>query len=110
MKLPNADRAVVDLRKLRDYCLNQEHPRGQHKARLFKSALGLTAQDTVEFQNMLLAAARSDDVVQLSADDYGQRYVLDFSVKRRSTQATIRSLWIIRSGEDFPRLATCYIL
>lgn len=38
MKLPNADRAVVDLRKLRDYCLSQEHPRGQHKARLFKSA------------------------------------------------------------------------
>ena len=110
MKLPNADRAVVDLRKLRDYCLSQEHPRGQHKARLFKRALGLTAQDVLEFQNLLLSAARSEDAVSLGADDYGKRYALDFSVKRTSGQATIRSLWIIRRGEDFPRLATCYIL
>jgi hypothetical protein len=31
MKLPNAERAFVDVRKLRDYCLSGEHPRGQHK-------------------------------------------------------------------------------
>lgn len=110
MKLPNADRAVVDLRKLREYCLSQEHPRGQHKARLFKSALGLTAQDVLEFQNLLLSAGRSVDAVSLDTDDYGQRYALDFLVKRPSGQATIRSLWIIREGEDFPRFATCYIL
>ncbi len=45
MKIPNADQAFVDLRKLRDYCLNPEHPRGRHKARLFKGALGWTADD-----------------------------------------------------------------
>ena len=73
MKLPNVDRAIVDLRKLRDYCLNQEHPRGQHKARLFKGALGLTAQDALELQRLLLAAAKSEDAVSLGADDYGQR-------------------------------------
>jgi len=110
MKLPNADWAVVDLRKLRDYRLSQEHPRGQHKARLFKSAVGLTAQDVLDFQNLLRSSARSEDAVSLDADDYEQRYALDFSVKRTSGQATIRSLWIIRRGEDFPRLATCYIL
>lgn len=110
MKLPNADRAVVDLRKLQDSCLNQEHPRGQHKARLFRSALGLTFQDALELQHLLLAASRSKDAVSLDADDYGQRYALDFSVKRTSGEATIRSLWIVRRGEDFPRLATCSIL
>ena len=110
MKLPNANRAVVDLRKLRDYCLNQEHPRGQHKARLFKGALGLTTQDALELQHLLLGAAKSEDAVSLGADDYGQRYALDFSMKRTSGQATIRSLWIIRRGEEIPRLATCYIL
>lgn len=35
MKLPNADRAVVGLAKLRDYCLSPTHPRGRHKARVF---------------------------------------------------------------------------
>jgi sarcosine oxidase delta subunit len=43
MKLPNIDRAVVDVRKLRDYCFSREHPRGQHKARVFQSAFGWTA-------------------------------------------------------------------
>ena len=40
--LPNPDRAVVDLAKLRDYCLNPQHEEGKHKARVFASALGLT--------------------------------------------------------------------
>ncbi len=42
MKLPNGERAVVDIIKLQDYCLNPAHPRGQHKARVFAAALGLT--------------------------------------------------------------------
>ena len=34
MKLPNGDKAIVDLAKLLDYCLN---PRGRNKARVFAS-------------------------------------------------------------------------
>jgi hypothetical protein len=30
--LPNAARAEVDIRKLRDYCLNLEHDEGKHKS------------------------------------------------------------------------------
>ena len=41
MKLPNADRAVVEMQKLVDYCLDPEHPRGKHKARVFLSSCGL---------------------------------------------------------------------
>jgi predicted RNase H-like HicB family nuclease len=37
MIIPNAERAVVDVRKLRDYCLNSTHDQGKHKARLFES-------------------------------------------------------------------------
>ena len=32
MKPPNADRAVIDLAKLRDYCLNPRHAPGPHNA------------------------------------------------------------------------------
>jgi hypothetical protein len=35
MKLPNAEKAVVDIVKLRDYSLNPHHPEGKHKARAF---------------------------------------------------------------------------
>ena len=41
MKLPNGDRA--ELRdKLDRYSLNAEHPKGKHKALLFKKRLGIT--------------------------------------------------------------------
>jgi hypothetical protein len=45
MLIPNAENAVVDIRKLRDYCLNLEHDDGKHKARLFLSILGVTADN-----------------------------------------------------------------
>lgn len=32
MHIPNAEQAVVDIRKLREYCLSMTHPRGKHKA------------------------------------------------------------------------------
>ena len=40
----------------------------------------------------------------------GQRYALDFPVQGLGGVATVRSLWIIRYGEDFPRFASCYVL
>jgi len=42
MKMPDGDAAIVDRQKLTGYCLNPEHPRGKHKARVF-AMLGFTA-------------------------------------------------------------------
>jgi hypothetical protein len=50
MLIPNAENAIVDIRKLRDYCLNPEHENGKHKARLFASILGMTADDAEELR------------------------------------------------------------
>lgn len=76
MRLPNADEAVVDVRKLRDYCLNLNHDEGQHKARLFLAALGMTVEDVEDLRHMLLHAARTQDAEVGRRDDYGQRYCI----------------------------------
>ena len=110
MRLPNIERAVVDLRKLRDYCLNLEHPRGQHKARVFQHVLGWTAADAERLNQRLLTAVQTEQAVFLGADDYGQRYTLDFQVQESGRVVVIRSLWIRRHGEDFTRFASCYVL
>jgi len=109
-RLPNAARAVVDVEKLRDYCLNLSHPRGQHKAMVFASALGIRAEHAEMFRQSLLAAAVSGTPMPAEEDDYGRRYVMDFLMKGPSRSATVRSIWIVRRDEDFPRLATCYVL
>lgn len=108
--MPNPERAVVDIEKLRDYCLNPEHPRGRHKARVFAAALGLTARDAEELSIALLEAVRTGEAFPTTKDEYGERYFLDFTMSRPYGQARIRSLWIIPRGEDFPRLSSCYVL
>jgi hypothetical protein len=110
MKLPNCDRAFVDMEKLRGYCLNINHHRGQHKARVFAAALGLTADDAEFLRAALLSATQSYDAKPTEAIEHGQLYVLDFPLSGLTGQAMVRSGWIIRKGEDFPRLTSCYVL
>jgi hypothetical protein len=110
MKLSNPENAVADVRKLRDYCLNPEHPGGKHKAQVFSVALGLGADDAEELRETLLSAARSEEAVTGEEDEYGKRYVLDFDMRSAVGTATVRSGWIIRHGEDFPRLTSCYVV
>src|SRR3712207_723711 len=100
MRMPNADRAVVDIVKLRDYCLDPAHPRGRHKARVFAAVLGIEAGDAEIVRRALLEAARSVDATPAEDDRYGQRYVVDFLMSGPAGQAAIRSAWIVRRGED----------
>lgn len=78
MKLLNADRAVVDISKLVDYCLNLSHPRGRHKARVFSAVLGLTREDADLLRDALLKAALGSEATLGERDDYGQRVCVRF--------------------------------
>ncbi|MGD1703514.1 DUF6883 domain-containing protein [Dapis sp. BLCC M229] len=110
MKIPNSKLAEVDVRKLRDYCLSPEHSGGKHKARLFESILGMTANDAEELRNILLKVVDIYDAQLGRTDGYGQRYTLDFMLEWNNKSATVRSGWIIEHGSDIPRLTTCYPL
>jgi hypothetical protein len=105
-----ASGAVVDIAKLRDYCLNLDHPRGRHKARVFGAALGLTADHAEDLRDALLEAAKAEEASATDQDAYGQRYVVDFIMNGPGGAGRVRSSWIVRSGEDFPRLTSCYVL
>lgn len=110
MKVPNAEHAIVDIRKLREYCLNSTHEHGKHKARLFVAALGLTDDDAERLRTVLLDAIETHDAQLGRRDTYGQRYVVDFMLVYHGKQAMIRSAWIIEHGSNIPRLTSCYPL
>ena len=107
--LPNAEHAMVQLSKLRDYVLNPQHPEGRHKARVFRSALGLIVDDAEELQRALLQAARLHEALPAGNDQFGSRYRVDFEMVRQSRSARIRSLWIV-TPDNIPRLTSCYVL
>jgi hypothetical protein len=108
--LPNPENAIVEIRKLRDYCLSTHHPRGRHKARVFASALGLVAEDAMELREALLSAALLEEAMPMEEDEYGTRYVLDFVLSTEIGRAKIRSGWIVRWNEEFPRFTGCWVL
>ena len=110
MKLPNAQRAIVDIAKLAEYCLNPVHPKGRHKARVFASRLGITAQQSDDLRAALVRAASTGNAVPAVRDHHGERYVIDFEMKGPKGRAIVRSSWIVRRGEDTPRLTSCFVL
>lgn len=110
MEMPGAARALVDVVKLREYCLNPLHPRGRHKARVFASALNLHRDDAEFLRARLLEAALAGGAALGEAGEYGQRYALDFVCAKGSRRALVRSAWIVLKAEDFPRFLTCYVL
>ncbi len=110
MKIPNADLALVDIRKLSDYCLNPMHDEGKHKARLFTAALDMTADHAEELRSVLLQVVKTQDAKLGRRDEFGQRYTVDFPFDWRGKRAMIRSGWIVEHDSQIPRLTTCYPL
>jgi hypothetical protein len=110
MKLPGGERAIVDIAKLRDYCLSPAHPRGRHKARVFASILGMTPADAEFLREELLHAAREGNAVLRDGGEYGDRYAVDFILVRGDRQATVRSAWIVSRSDSVPRLTSCFVL
>lgn len=106
------DSIVVDIVKLRDYCLSDTHPRGRHKARVFRSRLGITARDARQLRQAILDAAhsRQEDLRPVDADEFGQRYVLDFPMTTAAGTAMVRSAWIVLAGQNVLRLTSCYVM
>lgn len=110
MTLPNGERDIVPIEKLRDYCLNPLHRVGGHKAHVFESVLGLTATHIEELRQRLLLVAQTGNAVLGVQNAYGQRYIVDFEMTTTVGTAIVRSTWIILVGEDVPRLTSCYVL
>jgi hypothetical protein len=108
--IPYAKNAVVDVRKLRGYCLNPNHDDGKHKARLFASILGITAADAETLREILLTIIQTHEARPGRRDSYGQRYTVDFMLEWQNNKARVRSGWILETDSTMPRLTTCYPL
>jgi hypothetical protein len=87
-----------------------EHDDGKHKARLFASILGMTADNAEELRQILLEVVKVQEVQLGRQDEFGQRYTLDFTIEWQNKSATLRSGWIIEHGSEIPKLTTCYPL
>ena len=108
MRVPNADRAVIDPRKLHGYLLSRNHQVGRFKAALFLS-LGYSAAEWRRFDADLRSQHLSKEITAEERTSYGQKYEIRATLVGPSgSAADVLSVWFVRRGEDFPRFVTAY--
>lgn len=107
--LPNVEQAVIEIEKLRDYVLNENHPVGKHKALIFKKILNFSKDDAEELRDLILKEAQTSEAIIKHKDEYGQRYAVDLELMAENGLVIIRTGWIIKTKENFPCLTSCFI-
>ena len=108
MKLPNAERALVERGKLVDYLLDLEHVDGGPKARFFM-AFGFSRSQWPELRAALLRHAGECEVTGSASGQHGINYVVEGTMQMPDgREASVRTVWEIRWGGIEPRLVTAY--
>lgn len=108
MRLPEAERAVVEPAKVRDYLLSPEHPVGWAKTRFF-GELGFTRAAWLVLLRALLDLAIRGEATPGQVSSYGQKYqIQDIIVGPNGREAMVMTVWIVLTDEDFPRFVTAY--
>jgi hypothetical protein len=112
MKLRDfASQLSIDSKKLTAYALNQNHPKGKHKARVFEVKLGYTADNYETLLQQIEALALDSEANLQRTDQYGQHIRVDLTVKGVFGQeATVRTGWLVTPGSDIAFLSTLYVI
>jgi hypothetical protein len=109
MKLPNGDRAVVEDAKLLEYALNPHHPVGHAHAELFEKLLGITRTNYAALKDALLRAAGELNVSPGKASPFGRKYEMRVPMTGPRGSKTVMAVWFLETGNERPRLITCYV-
>jgi hypothetical protein len=80
LKLPSAEKAVVDEAKVRDYLLSESHPVGRYKAAFFRS-LGYRRMRWQDLAVDLRCHAKEHEASVTEANTYGQKYEVRGNLK-----------------------------
>lgn len=112
--LPRAEGAYGILDKLRGYSLNVEHEVGTHKARVFRSVLGITLGDADWLAEQLFAGV-CERFVSAVRDNSPHGVLCEVFVPVAGVReladrtAVVTTSWEYGSPEAAPRLVSAYI-
>lgn len=108
MKLPNYEKAFVAQEKITEYLLSVDHPDGQSKATFFMR-YGFTIQAWEDLALALIQHAADGEVIRVEPFSLGTRYAVEgLLVAPDGRTPLLRSVWVIDTGTDQPRLITAF--
>ncbi len=112
MKLGDlVSRVVIAPRKLTDYALNPDNPKGADKAVMFQRHLGFTKDNYEALLEQISAQALEAEAIVGRADEHGQRYQVDLEIRgvEEGQREVVRTGWIVESDSEAARLVTLYV-
>lgn len=109
--LPQHEKAVVPIAKLRDYALDPDHPEGKNKARVFKAALGMERGHADVLAKVLRSTLVRSPAVRGVKNRYGELWNTYHDIVGLNGQpVVVTAAWIYRIEQvDVPVLISCYI-
>jgi hypothetical protein len=109
VKLPNGRQADLGA-KLEDYVLNPLHREGKHKAP--RSSPCWVSHSPMRMSSVTPCSITPRTLTKANGEATTVTVTcicFVFPLSTRTGTATVLSVWIVRHGESFPRLTTCYI-
>jgi uncharacterized protein DUF6883 len=106
VRLPNAWRAIIEERKVRDYLLSRSHPVGRFKAAQLARA-GFEQTDWRALVTQLRRLAVRGTAIRGESTAYGQKYTVSGTLKRSGREGIrVLTVWIVPAPGRPPRLVT----
>ena len=100
MKLPNAEKAIVEREKVEDYLLNAAHPDNGGKAEFFLQ-LGFRRDQWEMLAAALKAVAVEADIMTVTDSPHGKKYALAGRIQSPVGKTSkVQIIWIVDKGGD----------
>jgi hypothetical protein len=110
--LPRAQLAIADPARFSGYLLSKTHPKGRHKARVFRSVLGFESRHSDDLRTSLLEGVRTTPIAKVEGGFEPGRWkcTIDIEVQgAEGRRAIVRSIWEAAEAPKPPRLLTAYV-
>ena len=106
-----ADKINIDPRKLTNYALDPDNPKGKNKALMFQQHLDYTAQNYQSLLDQIYEKTLDSEAIVQQTDQYGTRYQVDLEIQgiQPHQKETVRTGWLIPPNTKQARFITAYI-
>jgi len=108
VKLPNAERAFVEEAKITGYLLSLDNVDGRPKA-VFFLRFGFSPLAWEAMASALVRHGNEYEIERLARRPHGMQYTVVGRLHCPDGRLPfVRTVWMVRNGEDVPRLVTAY--
>jgi hypothetical protein len=105
------DEVIIDPRKLTDYALDLDNPKGKDKAVMFQRHLGFVKDNYQILLDQIYNLVLDADAIPQNEDQFGMRYRIDLQIQGVDAEQIeiVRTGWLVPSNSKQARLTTLYI-